>query len=334
MKASLVELLACPECLGMLVLSITSEERGEIESGALACERCSQAYPIIRSVPRFVAAENYAGNFGFQWNRFRQTQLDSRSGVPVSHDRFFLSTGWKPNEMDGARVLDVGCGAGRFAEISLSTGARVVAVDYSSAVDACFENLGGHPRLDVVQADVYRLPFRPGRFQFVYCLGVLQHTPDVRRAFHALPPQACDGGKLVVDVYPKLTLNVFWPKYWLRPITKRLRPHRLFSIVELLVPILLPVSDAISRLPLVGSKLRYAVPVVNHRRAIPQLTDRQVREWALLDTFDMFGPAYDQPQSKPTLLSWAREAGIREVTVFRSGHLILRATVGGVGNGR
>jgi SAM-dependent methyltransferase len=325
MKADLLDLLACPECLGTLVLFAEREESGEVESGTLACAGCPQSYPIIRFIPRFVPTENYASNFGFQWNRFRQTQLDSYSGVPVSRERFFLSTGWTPEEMARASVLDVGCGAGRFTEVSLASGARVVAVDYSSAVDACFANHGSHSRLDVVQANIYHLPFHPAHFQFVYCLGVLQHTPDVRRAFHSLPRQVREGGKLAVDVYPKLSLNVLWPKYWLRPITKRIRPQRLFSIVEWLVPILLRVSNAISRIPLVGHQLRYAVPVVNHRPAIPRLTERQVHEWAVLDTFDMFGPAYDQPQSELTLLSWAREAGLRHVTVFRSGQVILQA---------
>ena len=83
-------------------------------------------------------------------------------------------------------VLDVGCGAGRFAEIALRTGAKVVALDYSTAVDACYANLGHHENLEVVQGDVYALPFVGRSFPFVYSLGVLQHTPDVRTAFAAL----------------------------------------------------------------------------------------------------------------------------------------------------
>jgi hypothetical protein len=65
---------------------------------------------------------------------------------------------------------------------------------------------------------------------------------------------------------------------------------------------------------------------VNHRPAFPRLSSQQIREWAVLDTFDMFGPAYDQPQSEDTLRSWAGESGLREVTVFRSGQVIARGT--------
>jgi uncharacterized protein YbaR (Trm112 family) len=325
MKPALLDILACPECRSSLALSGESEERDEFERGTLTCRACARTYPIVRFIPRFVPTENYANNFGLQWNRFRKTQLDSYSGVPISRDRFFLSSGWTLAELHGKRVLDVGCGAGRFAEVILSTGARLVAVDFSSAVDACFDNLAPHPRLDVVQADVYRLPFKPAQFDFVYCLGVLQHTPDVKRAFLSLPCQLNERGKVTVDVYPKLRMNVFWPKYWLRPITRRISPQRLFRFVERLVPLLLPVSDLLSRVPLIGRRLRYAVPVVNHRPAFPGLNDLQLREWAVLDTFDMLGPTYDQPQSEETLRSWAREAGLRDVTVFRAGQVIARA---------
>lgn len=321
MKTDLLELLACPECHGALDLSEANNQHGETESGTLTCRSCARTYPIVRFIPRFVPQENYADNFGFQWNRFRKTQLDSHTGVPISRERLFFSSDWTPQELAGKRVLDVGCGAGRFAEVTLTTGARLVALDYSSAVDACFANLGPNPNLDVVQGDIYKLPFKPGSFDYVYCLGVLQHTPDVERSFKSLPAQVKPGGKLAVDVYPWLRLNIFWSKYWFRPITKRMNQQKLLKWVERLVPILLPISDAVSKIPLIGRKLRYAVPVANHRVDYPDLSREQIHEWAVLNTFDMFGPAYDHPQSAPTLRRWFEEAGLRDVRVFRKGHL-------------
>ena len=321
MKTDLLNILACPGCGGTLTFG-EAAAAAEIESGTLTCEQCAKTYPIVRHVPRFVPAENYAANFGFQWNRFRQTQLDSHTGVPISRNRFFSSCEWTPEEMAGKRVLDVGCGAGRFAEIALSTGAEVVALDYSSAVDAAWANLGSSPRLNVVQGDIYNLPFKPGSFDYVYCLGVLQHTPDVERSFFSLVPMMNERGKLAVDLYPKLFLNLFWPKYWLRGITKRMDPQRLFRWVERLVPVLLPVSDLLNSVPVAGRKLRYAVPVMNYRPDYPVLTKQQLYEWAVLDTFDMFGPTFDQPQTAKTLQSWFARTGLRNVRVFRKGPLI------------
>lgn len=324
MHQSLIDRLACPACHGSLAIVKAREADGEIESGALGCSSCSAEYPIVRFVPRFVPPANYAGNFGFQWNRFRRTQLDSNTGTSISRSRFFSQSTWRPEAMVNRWTLDVGCGAGRFAEVALGVGARLVAVDYSSAVDACRDNLAPHPRLDVVQADVYRLPFRPATFDFVYCFGVLQHTPDVHTALLALARQVGDGGRLAVDVYPRLALNAVWPKYWLRPVTRRLPPERLFPIVERMVAWLWPLSVALGRVPRLGRRLRHALPVANYEGILP-LSPAQLREWAVLDTFDMLAPMHDSPQTERTIRTWLHETTLSNIEVHRQGLVIGRA---------
>jgi len=312
MNGRWLDVLRCPACQSGLEIS-----------DSLRCSSCQAIYPITRSVPRFIPESNYADNFGLQWNQFRTTQLDSHSGLPISRERFFRSTGWNPEELNGKRVLDIGCGAGRFAEIALSCGAEVAAVDYSSAIDACQANLGGDRRLQAIQADIYQLPFARASFDYIYCLGVLQHTPDVEKAFCLLPGYLKTGGKLAVDVYPKLARNSLWSKYWFRPFTRNMDTGKLFGLVRRAVPPLLALSRAVSRIPLVGRQLRYAIPVVNYRGVYP-LSEEQQLEWAVLDTFDMFSPTYDQPQSAETMTAWARKAGLRECQVFRSGFIICR----------
>ena len=256
MKQDLLESLRCPGCREGLGLEDAKRAGDRIESGVLKCGRCDRSYPIIRFVPRFVPQENYAENFGFQWNRFRKTQLDSSTGIPVSRNRFVAYSEWSPEKLKGKRVLDVGCGAGRFTEIALDFGARVVAMDYSSAVDACRANFSDEERLEVVQGDIYHLPFEPGTFDYVFCFGVLQHTPDPTEAFKSLPPQLRDGGWLAIDVYPKLLRNLFWSKYYLRWWTARLRPERLLAMVRWMVKYMLPLSIAVGRIPLLGQQSR------------------------------------------------------------------------------
>jgi SAM-dependent methyltransferase len=322
MNGTLLEILCCPACRAGLTLEDAVGESA-IESGSLRCTGCHAGYPIRAGIPRFVPVDNYASTFGLQWNRFPRTQLDSQSGVPISRDRFFSTTGWTSAEMNGRRVLDVGCGSGRFAEVALGTGARLVAVDYSAAIDACAANLAG-PDRDFVQADIYRLPFKDGTFDYVYCIGVLQHTPDPDRSFRSLLPPLRSRGKIAVDIYPKTWLNILWLKYWLRPITKRVPPPRLFAIVERVVPILLPVSRFLGRVPVVGRKLRWLVPVANYEGILP-LNPEQIREWAILDTFDMLSPAHDHPRSARELRTWLETATLQNGEVFDAGHLVARA---------
>lgn len=325
MNRALVDMLCCPACGDDLVLSGAEEVDGDVVSGELGCDQCGSRYPILRSVPRFVPADNYARNFGYQWNRFRRTQLDSTIGQPISRQRFLRESGWQPDDIEGKVVLDVGCGAGRFAEVALSFGARVVAVDYSAAVDACWANFGPNLKLDVIQADVRSLPLRPEQFDYVYCLGVLQHTPDVRQSFLSLPAMLRPGGRLAVDLYPKVALQWLWPKYWLRPFMKKVDATRLLRIIEVAAPPLLALSDLLARVPVVGRKLRYLVPVVNYRGLQP-LTDAQLVEFSILDTLDMLAPAHDHPQTVETLASWFAETALVDVEVFRDGQVIGRGT--------
>jgi SAM-dependent methyltransferase len=331
MKLSLLAILRCPNSGSALrlegghplgeMLPLDSSE--EIESGWLVSEDGHHRYPIRRGIPRFVPASNYADNFGMQWNHFAKTQLDSHSGAPISAERFWKATGWNPADLKGRWVLDAGCGAGRFAEIAVAADAQVVALDFSSAVDACRENLARHPNLHVVQGDLYALPLARGSFEFIYSLGVLQHTPNVAKAFSALPPILCDGGRLCVDYYQKSFRSSLLPKYWLRPVTRRMDRQRLFRLLQASVPSLLRASRAIGRIPGVGGMLKRMVPVADYQGILP-LSDAQLSEWALLDTFDWLSPAYDQPQTPRTARYWFEQAGMQQVEILTVGHLVGR----------
>jgi len=322
-KTELLELLRCPKTGQRLLLENGNSDASEIESGWLVSTDGRERYPVLRGIPRFVPQSNYADNFGMQWNHFRQTQLDSHSGHPISTERFWLATGWKPEQLKDQWVLDAGCGAGRFAEVALLAGAKVVALDYSSAVDACHVNLKHHANLHLVQGDIYALPFAPETFQFVYSLGVLQHTPDVAKAFASLPPMVQRGGGLCADFYWNRFRTMMHAKYLFRPFTKRMSQSKLFSLLERWVPSLLAFSQILGRLPLIGLALKRVVPVADYTGKYP-LSEKQLREWALLDTFDMLAPTYDNPQSVSTVRKFFEEARLVNIEIAHCGHLVGR----------
>lgn len=325
MNPALTALLRCPGSGEPLQLEEAHCQGERVQSGWLVSASGRQRYPVRDFIPRFAPESNYADNFGMQWNRFRRTQLDSHSGQPISAARFWASTGWRAEDIAGKCVLDAGCGAGRFAEVALEAGAQVIALDYSSAVDACYANLRHHSGLQVVQGDIYALPFPKGFFPYVYSLGVLQHTPDVGKALAALPPMLSAGGRLCVDFYGLGIGTLLHAKYALRPITKHLPQQTLFRILEAAVPVMLPMSGALAAVPAIGRVLKRLVPVANYSGVYP-LDARQLREWALLDTFDMLAPEYDQPQPAGRVRGWLEAAGLQGVEVLRAGHLVGRGS--------
>lgn len=323
MQIELLDILRCPQTGQRLVLESPEYSDEQIRSGYLVTEDGQHRYQVREFIPRFVPESNYADNFGMQWNKFRQTQLDSYSGHPISANRFWKATGWKPEDIAGKWVLDVGCGAGRFAEVALQAGAKVVALDYSRAVDACFANLRHHPNLHVVQGDIYALPFLKASFPFVYSLGVLQHTPDVAHAFAALPKMVAEGGWLCADFYWKRLRTLLHSKYFFRPITKRMPQQKLFHILEKAVPTLLKASQLTGGIPFAGRILKRLIPVADYTGVYP-LNERQLREWALLDTYDMLGPQYDSPQSAATIRQWMLATGFDRIEVFQANLLVVR----------
>src|SRR5690348_8374875 len=120
MKIEMLRVLRCPGCHANHELVCSCPPiADEVIDAELRCKTCQATYAIKRGIPRFVDSDNYAQSFGFQWNRYAKTQLDSHTGRPISRNRLFETTRW-PEDLSGQLVLEAGCGAGRFTEILLS----------------------------------------------------------------------------------------------------------------------------------------------------------------------------------------------------------------------
>lgn len=314
MKQEHIKYLACPSCAGDLaVTKIEKLDKDSIESGLLQCLNCKTTFDIIQHVPRFVPMENYASGFGFEWNKHARTQYDSYTGTNISQTRFFEETRW-PRELHGETILEVGSGSGRFTEQAASTRAMVVSMDYSCAVDANYASNGHKDNVLIVQGDIYSMPFKANFFDRLFCIGVLQSTPDVKGAFFSLPKYLKPGGNLVIDVYRySWWTYLLLTYYWVRPITRRLPAETLYKLCEKYINVMWPVARWVNKLPK-GRHINRALLIADYRGVYP-LSQEMLKEWAILDTFDNLSPVYDSPQSLKTVKSWFQEARLENIEV-------------------
>ena len=267
------------------------------EDAAWRCSHCGAAFPIRAGVARFVTDEAYSDSFGFEWNIFARTQLDSARGDSVSQDTFVMKTGWSLESLRGKVVLDAGCGMGRFAEVCADAGAEVYAVDLSRAVDAAARNLAGRPNVHIFQADVMHLPCPEASFDLIYSIGVLHHMPDTRAAFLRLVPFLKLGGHIAIWVYSR-RLKMLVGSEVLRLVTPRLPRHWLLKAARIAIPL-----RAVHLVPFVGRVTSILLPT----SVDPD------PEWRWLDTFDWYSPRYQWKHSYEEVEGWFREAGLIDI---------------------
>ncbi len=278
-------------------------------------ENCALIFPKKNGAYRITANNNYTENFGYQWNKFAGTQVDKASKLQMSKTRFFAETNWDKEDLTGKNILEVGSGAGRFSQIILDhTNANLFSVDYSNAVEANYKNNGPHDRLHLFQASIYDMPFAKAQFDKVLCLGVLQHTPNFEQSVRSLIEMVKPGGELVVDFYG---VNGFWTKlqakYMYRSFTKKMSHEKLYHLIDRNIDWMIKASLFFSKIGL-GKIINRFIPICDIHGTLPaSLTYRQLKELCVLDTFDMFSPEYDNPQTINTVAGWFTKYGMEEV---------------------
>src|SRR5205823_12279891 len=94
---------------------------------------------------------------------------------------------------------------------------------------------------------------------------------------------------------------------------------RLMALARGYVDRVWPIIRVIRRVPRVGSTLAWRMLVADYSREFPDAPDGLLKEWAILDTFDMLSPAFDKPQTARNFRAWYEEAGLGDIEVVR-GH--------------
>ena len=201
-------------------------EEQEVVEGALHCGGCAEVFPIRGGIPRMMLSSSPAG----PPSRHQLTRVDAER--PEWEQNFLdLANPLAPEDFLGKLVLDAGCGFGRHTFFAARYGAEVVGIDSSaSGVEAAYRNTAHLVRAHVVQADVYRPPFREETFDLGYSFGVLHHLAQPHEAFRNLGEMIRPGGRLSLWVYgPRQGVSLTVSKA-LRRVTTGMAPEDLENL--------------------------------------------------------------------------------------------------------
>ena len=86
---------------------------------------------------------------------------------------------------------------------------------------------------------------------------------------------------------------------------------------------MLKFSIFLDKIPLFGKILKRLIPVANYN-GIYDLSKIQLKEWALLDTFDMLSAKYDNPLRKLEIFTLMKDSGMKSIEILHAGHLVAR----------
>jgi SAM-dependent methyltransferase len=141
----------------------------------------------------------------------------------------------------GARVLELGCGLGRFTEPMLERGYHVTALDLSEAlVDGLRARFGGSGRLTTVAGPAEDLAsLAPGPFDAVVGFFFLHHLTDLAPIFDGIARVLTPGGSVafcepnafnpLVYVQVTFTPGMSWKG---EPAIPKMRPGVIFPLLR------------------------------------------------------------------------------------------------------
>jgi SAM-dependent methyltransferase/uncharacterized protein YbaR (Trm112 family) len=319
-RPELLAYLVCPAC-GSLLESRPSTWDGEhVMAGVLECAACEAVYSVERGVPRMnvrmEGLERVAQTFSYEWKAHHEGRLendDTLWGLTAAEDwsYFVEATGLKDAELEGAVVLDAGCGSGRLTrQIGEHGAAAVIGVDMIDSVDGAFEVTRDLRNVHIVQGNIFELPVAQRAFDLVWSNGVIHHTPDARGAHAALARAVAPGGLLYVWVYAKR----FNPFRFTKDVLDSLYVTRLPE------PALLKLAKAFAyvsaTLHLIYKLVRRIPPFKPHTRWAERTLRRRTVHELSLTWFDALSPEYDSRHTESEVVDWFARLGFTKIATI------------------
>ncbi len=121
--------------------------------------------------------------------------------IPYPNSKNFNSDySWvSPPEQNNMDILDLGCGTGEISNY-LSKFGKVIGVDFSeNSINIAREN---YKHIKFLLGDITQINLNK-KFDYIYCIGVLHHIPEVKKALINIKKHSKKTTIIVLAVYNK-----------------------------------------------------------------------------------------------------------------------------------
>lgn len=243
-----------------------------------------------------------AKSFGLEWTRHGDL-----ARLYASEARLFEEfAGYRipPEVFVGKRVLDAGCGMGRYSYVLARLGARaVIGMDLHDGVYMAERLTRSLGTVRLVKGSLFAVPFRPESFDTVVSIGVLHHTGDTLGAFRNLLPLVKPGGAVFVQVYTTRGAAKDRRSARLLALTNRLPKSLLYALcVPVVVAMYVPVLKSLVRL------VNHFVPVVSFGK-------RRTFWRNVADTYDWHCCPFRTTHTPQEMCRVFQDAGLERITI-------------------
>lgn len=266
-------------------------------------------------IPSFVDAASdgadpdTVNSFGDEWERFNE--FDQQEIEEVGNRYFALV---KDQLTPTTKVLDVGCGSGRWDRYLASRVGLVEGVDPSKAVFVAHRMNAELPNVRITHAGVAEIPFKDDSFDIAISLGVLHHIPDTGAALARLTRKVKPGGLVLIYLYYNFE-NRGWAFKCLHSLSEGVRGlvSRSPKALKVLICefIALTVYWPLAR---IAAALKQVFPQHTFWRKIP-LSFYHDRSFYVMrnDSLDRFGTPLEQRFSRQQIRDMMSSAGLSDI---------------------
>ena len=249
-------------------------------------------------------------SFGEEWNSFHGFSNEEIDSLGKMY--FDIVT---PDMLNNSsKVIDVGCGSGRFIKYLKGRFKYLAGVDPSSAIFAA-DNLIGHDEsVELFQASTDNIPFPDNYFDFGYSLGVLHHIPDTQQALNDSVKKIKPGGHFLLYLYYNLDNKswlfkaVFHMSNLLRRVISRMpQGAKKFTCDILAVVLYMPFVGLCRLLKRLGvpERIRKDVPLQGYEHQSFYI----IRN----DSLDRFGTPLEHRFSRKEIEIMMKNAGLEDI---------------------